>query len=170
MYQNGLNNMNLQYHNCESFSNEFLFSKELFSLIHYKVSNDLKGYQLLVFEDNRLLVHPTYRKWAIHVRRGRGYWNSSVLSNSFEVFSINDSQLQGYLSLNWLSHVLKEELNETVNNELLLEDSFSNRTMLINQIINVSTSFDILNDNSKFLKKSYWNNVPTFRKKVFQFI
>lgn len=154
--------MNFQYYDSNSFSNDFIFSKELFTLINYKISTELKGYQLLSYEDNRLIIHPTRYDWAFHFRKNKGFWNKKILSSSFDYFCIENENAQRYLALKWFSTILNEELNEVINDKLLLEDSFSNRSLLIKQMLNVSKKIDILESGSKYFDKKYWFSKPNF--------
>jgi len=156
--------MSLQFYDNNSFKNDFIYSKELYSLINYKISNDLRNYKLVSFDDNRLLINPNTLDWAIHIRNDRGFWNKTVLGSTFEHFSINEDDIQKFIVLRWFSVILKNELNETCNDKLLFEDSFSNRTMLVNQIMNYNIPKEIFSSESKYLTKTYWFSIPNFNK------
>lgn len=158
----GYENMNLQYYDSNSFVNDFIYPNELYTLINFRLSSELRGYQLIVYEDNKMLVHPEHFDWAIHVRNDRGFWNKMTLGNSFEYFSLYDLEIQNYIVLKWFSLICKEVINETLNDKLLLEDSFSERSMLVKQMINVSKKFDVFNPDSKYLTKEYWSSIPNF--------
>lgn len=155
-------NTNTQFYNGNSFNNDFIFSKELYTLINHKISTDLKGYSLFLLDDSRLLINHSINQWVFHISNDRWFWNKEVLQNTFELFSIFDVQIQGFIFYKWIKNLIKEELNEESPMDIFLEDSSSNRAILISRIINVSTNLTILESGSKYLKKEYWSSKPNF--------
>lgn len=150
-------NIYSQY-NTNSILNDVILSKKIYSLINHKISNDLKGFELILFENNRLLVHRESSNWAFHVKKNKGYWNRNIFSSTLDLFSINDLDNQSVYVSSWISNFLKEELNEDFIQDTFLEDSNSNRKALISQILNVSKTHCILDSNSKFLSRQYWDS------------
>jgi len=81
-------NLNLQHKDIVSIKNETVISKDILALLNYKISLDLKDYELISLDDNYLLIKKDTLEWALHIRTSqhKGFWNYKILENSFSIF------------------------------------------------------------------------------------
>lgn len=151
-------NLNLQHNNIVIVNDESKITKEILALLNYKISLDLKDFELISLYDNYILIHKETMRWAFHIRTSqhKGFWNYDVLQSPFSVFSINGEEYRENIIMDWIKNFMTEELDLKIEKKIKLSECYSNRLHFIKQMLNVSKTECIINSDSKYLKKYYW--------------
>jgi len=157
-------NNNARYYNGNSFINDFIYSKELYSLMNHRISTELKDYSFILLDNSSLLMNYSINEWSFHIMNDKLFWNKNSVRHTFELFSIFDMEIQGFIFYNWIKNLMYEKLNKTFETIKIHEDSSSNRTILLDILVKNRDIFKPLELDKKYLNKNYWDDNPIFKR------